>query len=250
MLEVEHIYKSFGKLEVLKDVSLKVNQGDVVAILGPSGTGKTTLLRSINFLTNADSGRITIDGFTVDAKHHRKKNVLELRRKTAMVFQHYNLYNHKTALENVMEGLVLVKKIPKKEARERAMQEINKVGLSDKVNSYPSSLSGGQQQRVGIARALALDPKVLLFDEPTSALDPEKVGEVLSVIRKVAQEGITMLIVTHEVSFARSVANRIIFMDEGEIVEDGSPKDIFFNPKEERTRQFLKRFQEEFVYTI
>jgi L-cystine transport system ATP-binding protein len=250
VLEVEHIYKSFGKLEVLKDISLKINQGDVVAILGPSGTGKTTLLRSINFLTNADDGKITIDGYSVDVKHHRKKNVLELRRKTAMVFQHYNLFHHKTVLENVMEGLVVAKKLPKKEARERALHELDKVGLNDKVDAYPCALSGGQQQRVGIARALALDPKVLLFDEPTSALDPEKVGEVLAVIRKVAQEGITMLIVTHEISFARNVANRIIFMDGGEIVEDGSPKDIFLNPKEERTKQFLKGFHEEFVYTI
>lgn len=250
MLEVEHIYKSFGKLEVLKDVSLKINQGDVVAILGPSGTGKTTLLRSINFLTNADNGTITIDGYSVDVKHHRKKNILELRRKTAMVFQHYNLFLHKTVLENVMEGLVIGKKLPKKEAKERALLELDKVGLSDKINTYPCALSGGQQQRVGIARALALDPKVMLFDEPTSALDPEKVGEVLAVIRKVAREGITMLIVTHEINFARNVANRIIFMDGGEIVEDGSPKEVFLNPKEERTKQFLKGYHDEFVYTI
>ncbi|MBE5908527.1 MAG: amino acid ABC transporter ATP-binding protein [Lachnospiraceae bacterium] len=250
MVTIEHLHKSFGSNQVLKDINLTIDKGDIVAVLGPSGTGKTTLLRSINFLNDADEGDITVDGLTVNVKHHSKKEVLELRRKTAMVFQHFNLFHNKTVLENVMEGLLIAQKVPKEEARQRALAEIEKVGLSDKVDAYPASLSGGQQQRVGIARALALNPKVILFDEPTSALDPEKVGEVLAVIKKVAEEGITMIIVTHEMSFAESVANRIIFMDEGRVIEDASPKEFFTNPKEERTKQFLQKYMESFVYTI
>lgn len=250
MVTIEHLHKSFGSNQVLKDINLTIDKGDIVAVLGPSGTGKTTLLRSINFLNDADEGDITVDGLTVNVKHHSKKEVLELRRKTAMVFQHFNLFHNKTVLENVMEGLLIAQKVPKEEARQRALAEIEKVGLSDKVDAYPASLSGGQQQRVGIARALALNPKVILFDEPTSALDPEKVGEVLAVIKKVAEEGITMIIVTHEMSFAESVANRIIFMDEGRVIEDASPKEFFSSPKEERTKQFLQKYMESFVYTI
>ena len=250
MVEVEHLYKSFGKTQVLRDINLKVNQGDIIAVLGPSGTGKTTLLRSINFLNDADEGKITVDGLTVDVKKHSKREVLELRRKTAMVFQHFNLFHNRTVLENVMEGLVIAQKMPKARAREIAEAEIEKVGLTEKLDAYPSSLSGGQQQRVGIARALALSPKVILFDEPTSALDPEKVGEVLTVIKKVAQEGITMIIVTHEMSFAENVANRIIFMDEGRIVEDAAPREFFSKPKEERTRQFLQKYTSDFIYMI
>lgn len=251
MVKIEHLHKSFGNNVVLKDINLKIEKGDIVTVLGPSGTGKTTLLRSINFLVDAEEGDITVDGVTVNVKHHSKKEVLELRRKTAMVFQHFNLFYNKTVLENVMEGLVVAQKVPKAEAEARARLEIEKVGLSDKLDAYPASLSGGQQQRVGIARALALSPKVILFDEPTSALDPEKVGEVLAVIKKVAQtEGITMIIVTHEMSFAESVANRIIFMDEGRIVEDAPPKEFFTHPKEERTKQFLSKYMESFVYTI
>ncbi|MBQ2318314.1 MAG: amino acid ABC transporter ATP-binding protein [Lachnospiraceae bacterium] len=250
MVTIEHLHKSFGSNQVLKDINLTIDKGDIVAVLGPSGTGKTTLLRSINFLNDADEGDITVDGLTVNVKHHSKKEVLELRRKTAMVFQHFNLFHNKTVLENVMEGLLIAQKVPKEEARQRALAEIEKVGLSDKVDAYPASLSGGQQQRVGIARALALNPKVILFDEPTSALDPEKVGEVLAVIKKVAEEGITMIIVTHEMSFAESVANRIIFMDEGRVIEDASPKEFFSHPKEERTKQFLQKYMESFVYTI
>lgn len=250
MVTIEHLHKSFGSNQVLKDINLTIDKGDIVAVLGPSGTGKTTLLRSINFLNDADEGDITVDGLTVNVKHHSKKEVLKLRRKTAMVFQHFNLFHNKTVLENVMEGLLIAQKVPKEEARQRALAEIEKVGLSDKVDAYPASLSGGQQQRVGIARALALNPKVILFDEPTSALDPEKVGEVLAVIKKVAEEGITMIIVTHEMSFAESVANRIIFMDEGRVIEDASPKEFFSHPKEERTKQFLQKYMESFVYTI
>lgn len=250
MVTIEHLHKSFGSNQVLKDINLTIDKGDIVAVLGPSGTGKTTLLRSINFLNDADEGDITVDGLTVNVKHHSKKEVLVLRRKTAMVFQHFNLFHNKTVLENVMEGLLIAQKVPKEEARQRALAEIEKVGLSDKLDAYPASLSGGQQQRVGIARALALNPKVILFDEPTSALDPEKVGEVLAVIKKVAEEGITMIIVTHEMSFAESVANRIIFMDEGRVIEDASPKEFFTNPKEERTKQFLQKYMESFVYTI
>ncbi|MBP5266235.1 MAG: amino acid ABC transporter ATP-binding protein [Lachnospiraceae bacterium] len=250
MVRIDHLHKSFGSNQVLKDINLKIEKGDIVAVLGPSGTGKTTLLRSINFLNDADEGDITVDGLTVNVKHHSKKEVLELRRKTAMVFQHFNLFHNKTVLENVMEGLIVAQKVPKEEAKLRALEEIEKVGLSDKLDAYPASLSGGQQQRVGIARALALSPKVILFDEPTSALDPEKVGEVLAVIKKVAEEGITMIIVTHEMSFAESVANRIIFMDEGRIIEDAAPKEFFSHPKEERTKQFLQKYMESFVYTI
>lgn len=250
MVEIKNLSKSFGKNRVLKNINLTIGQGDVVVILGPSGTGKTTLLRSINFLDSADEGQITINGYTLDCKHHSKKNLLIFRRKTAMVFQHYNLFNNKTVLGNVMEGLVIAKKIPKKEAEKRSLFELEKVGLKDKIHAYPSQLSGGQQQRVGIARALALDPDVILFDEPTSALDPEKVGEVLEAIRKVAEDGITMIIVTHEMSFAREVASHVVFMDEGQIVEEGEPKVIFTNPKKERTKQFLKRISGEFTYAI
>jgi L-cystine transport system ATP-binding protein len=250
MVKIENLYKSYGKNQILKNINLTVNTGDIVAILGPSGTGKTTLLRSINFLNDADKGRITVDGITVDAHHHSRKEALALRRKTAMVFQNFNLFNNKTVLENVMEGLVVAQKMPKAKAAEIAKKEIEKVGLTDKLDAYPAALSGGQQQRVGIARALALSPKVILFDEPTSALDPEKVGEVLAVIRNVAKEGITMMIVTHEMSFAESVANRVVFMDDGRIVEDTSSKTFFTNPKEERSKQFLSKYMDSFVYTI
>lgn len=241
MIEIRKIQKSFGKQEVLKDVSVRVEDGQVVVILGPSGSGKTTLLRCINFLENADKGELVIGDSQVDLKKAGKKQVQDIRRKTAFVFQNYNLFANKTAMENVMEGLVTARKIPKEEARRKACEALDWVGLSDKYQSYPSQLSGGQQQRVGIARAFVLHPEVILFDEPTSALDPELVGETLDIIRKVAQTGITMIVVTHEMSFAQDVADKVIFMDEGVVVEEGKPAEIFSHPKEERTRQFLSR---------
>lgn len=250
MIKLTQIKKSFGRNEVLRGIDLTVKKGEVVAILGPSGSGKTTLLRCINYLEKPSDGQISIGEFTVNCKRTNKKDIHALRQKSAMVFQQYNLFKHKTALENVMEGLVVVKKLPKDEARRKSIELLEKVGLSNKLDAYPSELSGGQQQRVGIARALALNPEVILFDEPTSALDPELVGEVLSVIRKIAKEGITMIIVTHEMGFAQDVASHIVFMDEGAIVEEGRPNDIFTNPKEERTKQFLKRITPEAVYSI
>lgn len=250
MIEINGIHKKFGKNEVLKGVDIKVNKGEVVVILGPSGSGKTTLLRCINFLEKADAGEISIGETKVKFKHATKKDILGVRRQTAMVFQGYNLFSNKTALENVMEGLVIARKVPKSEAEEISKKMLDKVGLSDKYNFYPSQLSGGQQQRIGIARALALNPEVILFDEPTSALDPELVGEVLSVMKNVAKEGITMIVVTHEMSFASDIADRVIFMDGGVVVEKGKPKEIFSNPKEERTKQFLKRILPEWSYTI
>lgn len=241
MLQVKNIQKSFGSNRVLRGVNLTVEKGDVVVIMGPSGMGKTTLLRCINFLEKPDEGEIAIDGYSVQGNRPSKKEVLTIRRKTAMVFQHYNLFANKTVLENVMEGLVTVQKRPKALAREISLAYLEKVGLSDKLDVYPCQISGGQQQRVGIARALALNPEVILFDEPTSALDPELVGEILSVIKKIAKEGITMIVVTHEMQFAREVSNHVIFMDEGAVVEEGCPEEIFSNAKEERTKKFLAR---------
>ncbi|WP_339291176.1 amino acid ABC transporter ATP-binding protein [Paenibacillus sp. FSL E2-0201] len=250
MIKLAQISKSFGRNQVLNNIDLTVTKGEVVVILGPSGSGKTTLLRCVNYLEKPSSGEIAIGDFKVDCKHARKKEIHQLRQKTAMVFQQYNLFRHKTALENVMEGLLIVKKIPKDEARKRSIALLEKVGLASKLDAYPSQLSGGQQQRVGIARALALEPEVILFDEPTSALDPELVGEVLAVIRKIAKEGITMIVVTHEMGFARDVANHVVFMDGGVIVEEGTPTELFNHPREERTKQFLKRITPEFNYSI
>lgn len=250
MIKLVQISKSFGRNQVLNNIDLTVTKGEVVVILGPSGSGKTTLLRCVNYLEKPSSGEIAIGDFKVDCKHARKKEIHQLRQKTAMVFQQYNLFRHKTALENVMEGLLIVKKLPKDEARKRSIALLEKVGLASKLDAYPSQLSGGQQQRVGIARALALEPEVILFDEPTSALDPELVGEVLSVIRKIAKEGITMIVVTHEMGFARDVANHVVFMDGGVIVEEGTPTELFNHPREERTKQFLKRITPEFNYSI
>ena len=240
MIEIRKIQKSFGKQEVLKDVSVRVEDGQVVVILGPSGSGKTTLLRCINFLENADKGELIIGDSQVDLKKAGKKQVQDIRRKTAFVFQNYNLFANKTAMENVMEGLVTARKIPKEEARRKACEALDWVGLSDKYQSYPSQLSGGQQQRVGIARAFVLHPEVILFDEPTSALDPELVGETLDIIRKVAQTGITMIVVTHEMGFARHVSNHVIFLDQGKIEEQGDPKEVLIHPKSERLQQFLE----------
>lgn len=250
MITLTNVTKSFGKNHVLKGIDLTVKKGEVVAILGPSGSGKTTLLRCINFLEKPSKGKITIDDFKVDFSQASKNEILSLRQKTAMVFQQFNLFKNKTVVENVMEGLIVAKKWSKEAAYKKSAELLEKVGLGNKLDSYPVQLSGGQQQRVGIARALALNPEVILFDEPTSALDPELVGEVLAIIRKIAKEGITMIIVTHEMAFARDVANHVVFMDGGIIVEEGNPKEIFQSPKEERTIQFLKRFSEEDMYYI
>ena len=242
MLELKNIQKAYGKNEVLKGVSLKVNKGDVVAILGPSGSGKTTLLRSITFLERADQGEIILRDLALDVQKATKKEITELRKKTSFVFQNYGLFLNKTALQNVMEGLTIARKVPKAEAEKRAKEALDKVGLSDRYDYYPSQLSGGQQQRVGIARAIAVNPDVILFDEPTSALDPELVGGILDIIKTLAKEGSTMVVVTHEMAFARDVATHVVFMDEGVIVEEGSSSVIFSRPKEERTKQFLARF--------
>lgn len=250
MIKLEHVKKSFGKLEVLRDVSLEVNDGEVVVILGPSGSGKTTLLRCINFLERAEEGTLRMDDDTIDLHKTSKKQILSVRRRTAFVFQNYGLFAHKTAIQNVMEGLLVVQKKSKAEARKIAEESLEWVGLLDKKDSYPSQLSGGQQQRIGIARAIALNPEVILFDEPTSALDPELVGETLAVIKKVAKKGITMVVVTHEMGFAEDVADKVVFMDEGVVVEEGKPLEIFYHPKEERTQKFLARIIPQDNYII
>ena len=239
MLKLTNVHKSFDKVEVLKGISLSVEKGSVTAIIGPSGAGKTTLLRCINFLEKADSGILDFDDIHLNLEKVSKKTMLEIRKKTAFVFQNYNLFANMTALENVMEGLVTARKVPKADAKDRAMRALEKVGLKDRIDFYPSSLSGGQQQRVGIARAIAVNPDVILFDEPTSALDPELTGEVLNVIKQLASEGTTMIIVTHEMSFARETANQVIFMDKGQILETGNAEEIFTTPKNDRTKQFL-----------
>ena len=241
MVELKNIQKSFGSNHILKGVNMSIGKGEVVVILGPSGSGKTTLLRTINFLDAADEGSISVSGFEVDAKKHSKSQVIELRRKTAMVFQNYNLFANKTILENVMEGLVTVKKFKKSDAEAMSREILKKVGLEERCDFYPAQHSGGQQQRAGIARALILDPDVILFDEPTSALDPELVGEVLNTIKAVAQTGITMIVVTHEIAFAREVASRVVFMEGGVVVEEGKPEEILVAPKHPSTQRFLKR---------
>ena len=241
MLKVTGIYKKFNKHEVLKGIDLTVNKGNVVVILGPSGSGKTTLLRCINFLEKADSGHLDFDEISLDYDTVTGKQIHNVRKKTAFVFQNYNLFNNKTVLENVAEGLIYGHGVEKAKAIGIARQAIDKVGLSDHYDYYPSQLSGGQQQRVGIARAIAIEPEVILFDEPTSALDPELIGEVLTIIRQLAKEGKTMVIVTHEMQFAREIATHVIFMEDGIIVEEGDPEKVFSKPEKERTRQFLSR---------
>lgn len=240
MLKLTNVHKSFGKTEILKGISLNVEKGSVVAVLGPSGAGKTTLLRCMNLLEKADSGEMDFDDIHVDLKKIPKKTIYEIRKKTAFVFQNFNLFRNKTVLKNVTEGLITVRKMKKVEAEKVAMEFLTKVGMDDKVNSYPYEISGGQQQRVAIARALATNPQIIYFDEPTSALDPELIGEVLSVIKQLADEGRTMLIVTHELNFARSVSNKVVFMENGEIIESGSTSDFFQNPQTQRSRDFLK----------
>ncbi len=242
MLEVQKIEKSFGDLKVLDGVDLKVEKGDVIAILGPSGSGKTTLLRCMNFLEHADAGTMVFDGEHIDLNSVRKKDMLRLRKKTAFVFQNYNLFRNKTALQNVTEGLIVARKMPKNEAEEIGRKMLKKVGMLDRADHYPHQLSGGQQQRVAIARALATDPEIIYFDEPTSALDPELIGEVLSVMRQLAKEGMTMVVVTHEMNFAKNVANKVIFMEQGQVVEEGSAQAFFEIPKEERTKEFLAHY--------
>jgi putative amino-acid transport system ATP-binding protein len=240
MIEIQHLSKSFdAQTLVLKDINLNVTKGSIVAIIGPSGTGKSTLLRCLNYLTPPTSGVVTIGSTTVDAKRHAKRDILELRKHSSMVFQNYNLFKNKTAKQNIMEALLTVLKKSKKEAEDIALELLAKVGMLDRKDFYPSKLSGGQQQRVGIARALAVNPDVLLFDEPTSALDPELVSEVLATIRKVAEEGVTMLLVTHEIQFARQIATRVLFMDDGKIAADGTPEEILDSPVDPRLRQFL-----------
>ncbi|SFB26110.1 amino acid ABC transporter ATP-binding protein, PAAT family (TC 3.A.1.3.-) [Cohnella sp. OV330] len=250
MIEIKNIHKAFGKNKILNGVDVHVDDGEVVVILGASGSGKTTLLRSISFLENADQGTLTIGEKTVELNKAKKLDIAALRKKMAFVFQNHNLFNNKTALENVAEGLIVGRKMPKTEAVEIAKNALAKVGLADRHDYYPFQLSGGQQQRVGIARAVALNPEVILFDEPTSALDPELIGETLSLIKKIAEEGITMMIVTHEISFARDVASKVIFMDGGVIVEEGKPDEVLVRPKEERTRQFLKRILKPVEFNI
>ena len=250
MLQVEHIAKTFGERQVLEDVNLQVNQGDVVVILGPSGSGKTTFLRCLNHLEKADSGRLTLAGKPYDLAKLSKKDILEIRKKTAFVFQHYNLFANKTALENILEGLIVARKVPKEEALKRAESALEKVGLLAYKDYYPSQLSGGQQQRIGIARAIAVKPEVILLDEPTSALDPELVGDVLDVLKQLAGEGVPMVVVTHEMGFARDVANHVIFMDGGRIVEENNPHDFFSRPQEERTKQFLARILSDASYSV
>ena len=241
MLKVTGIHKKFNKHEVLKGIDLTVNKGNVVVILGPSGSGKTTLLRCINFLEKAGSGHLDFDEISLDYDTVTGKQIHNVRKKTAFVFQNYNLFNNKTVLENVAEGLIYGHGVEKAKAMVIARQAIDKVGLSDHYDYYPSQLSGGQQQRVGIARAIAIEPEVILFDEPTSALDPELIGEVLTIIRQLAKEGKTMVIVTHEMQFAKEIATHVIFMEDGIIVEEGDPEKVFSKPEKERTRQFLSR---------
>ena len=242
MIEIKNISKTFKNNKVLDGIDLTINQGDVVAIIGPSGTGKSTFLRCVDRLEKPETGTITIDGETQDLAHIHGKDLTELRKKTGMVFQNFNLFSKKTALQNVMEGLIVVKKMKKEEAERIAREQLKNVGLLDHANHYPRHMSGGPQQRVAIARALAMEPKLLLLDEPTSALDPELVGEVLNVMKDLAKEGMTMIVVTHEMAFARDVADRVIFMADGYVVEEGPAKEVMENPKEERTKAFLSRF--------
>jgi len=240
MIEISHLWKSFdGETDILKDINISIDKGEIVAILGSSGTGKSTLLRCLNYLTKPTDGIIRIGSHAIDAKKHSKKEIMELRSHSAMVFQNYNLFKNKTAIENIMEALITVAGKSKREAQEISLRLLDKVGMLERKDFFPSRLSGGQQQRVGIARALALNPEVLLLDEPTSALDPELVGEVLNTIQKIAEDGTTMILVTHEVMFARKIATRILFMAEGTIIADGTPKEILDNPEDERLKRFL-----------
>jgi polar amino acid transport system ATP-binding protein len=248
MIKAESVFKRFGRLEVLKGITLEVQRGEVMCLLGPSASGKSTFLRCINHLEKIDAGRLRVDGELVGYREDgdklyelREADVIRKRAEIGMVFQRFNLFPHMTALENVIEAPILVKRMPRAEALERGRELLDRVGIGDRVGSYPSQLSGGQQQRVAIARALAMDPKLMLFDEPTSALDPELVGEVLDVMRKLAAAGMTMVVVTHEIGFARGAADSVVFMDGGVVVESGTPAELFDNPRHERTRAFLSK---------
>ncbi|WP_295631389.1 amino acid ABC transporter ATP-binding protein [uncultured Mitsuokella sp.] len=237
MIDIENLRKSFGEVEVLKGINLTIKEKEVVVIIGPSGSGKSTLLRCMNYLEEPTSGKVSVDGIVLDGE----ANINKVREEVGMVFQRFNLFPHMTVLQNIMLAPIKVRHISKQEAEDTARKLLARVGLADKADSYPNQLSGGQQQRVAIARALAMKPKVMLFDEPTSALDPEMVGEVLDVMRKLAEEGMTMVIVTHEMGFAREVGDRLLFVDDGRIIEQGDPKEVFEHPKEERTRLFLSK---------
>ena len=237
-VHVEHLKKSFGKLEVLKDISMDITEGEVVVLLGPSGSGKSTFLRCLNQLETATSGSIIVDGFDVTDKH---TDINKVRENIGMVFQHFNLFPHMSVIDNIMLAPVELKKMTKEEAHEKGMQLLARVGMQEKSDVYPPQLSGGQKQRVAIARALAMNPDIMLFDEPTSALDPEMVGEVLAVMKELARGGMTLVVVTHEIGFAREVANRIVFMDGGYIIEQGTPDEVLKNPKEARTIDFLNK---------
>lgn len=241
IVETRNLTKIYGQNVIFKDINLKVNEGETIVIIGPSGTGKSTLLRCINLLTSNDGGEVFLDGKEITAKGYNED---EVRQHIGMVFQNFLLFNHLTALDNVRIGLTKVKKMPKDKALAKALEELHRVGLADRADHYPGQLSGGQQQRVAIARALAMDPRVMLFDEPTSALDPELIGEVLGVMAQLARDRMTMIVVTHEMGFAREVADRIIFMEKGSIVEEGSPDDLFYHPKHDRTREFLGKITE------
>lgn len=244
MIEIKNLHKSYDKLEVLKGINFTINDGDVVAILGPSGSGKTTVLRCMNFLVKADKGSIIFDGKEHDLANISHKEVSEIRKKTGFVFQNYNLFLNKTVLENVMTGLVIARKVPQEEAKKKAIEALEKVGMADRLEHYPSQLSGGQQQRVSIARALVYEPEVIYFDEPTSALDPELIGEVLTTMKQLAESGMTMVVVTHELSFAKNISNKVLFLDKGEVIENTDSKSFFENPTNERVKQFLKSISE------
>ena len=243
MLQIRNLRKSFGNLQVLKSIDLDVNKGDVVAILGPSGSGKTTMLRCLNFLEKSDGGTMLFDDQRVDLARVTHAEANALRRRTGFVFQSYNLFANKTALQNVTEGLIIARKMPRRRAEEIARAALVKVGMDDRADYYPSQLSGGQQQRVAIARAMAADPEIIYFDEPTSALDPELTGEVLAVMRSLAGEGRTMLVVTHEMDFARHAANRVVFMEQGVIVEQNTAEAFFNDPQQPRTKEFLQTYK-------
>ena len=242
MIKIENIHLSFKKNEVLKGISLDVEKGQVISIIGPSGSGKSTLLRSMNFLEKPNKGKITFDNTEFEVEKMTKKDILDIRKYTTMVFQNYNLFKNKTALNNIIEGLLVVKKMSKEEAEKIGLELLKKVGLEEKRDFYPSQMSGGQQQRIAIARSLAMNPKVILLDEPTSALDPELVGEVLKVIKDIASEHVTMVIVTHEMQFAKEISDKVVFMDNGIIIEEGAPLQLFENPQNNRTKEFLKRY--------